>query len=154
MRSSIEDVFFECIKNAKVAYVKYLLSKYPRLVHSKKGFYQKTPLDYVIGYYMYTPKEAYVLRESYWSIIKEIIEHGGKCNLVVSSGIIPAEVSSYILKVIRRKRACAKTLRVFMGLKKHKQTSNLFQYLNKDVMRLVSKTLLFDEAGGKLEWDV
>lgn len=152
MRSSIEEVFFECIKNAKVAYVKYLLSKYPRLVHSKKGFYERSPLDFVISYYMYTPKESVVLRESYWSIIKMLVECGGKCS--VSSGIIPIEVSSYILKVIRRKRACAKTLCVFMGLKKHKQTSDLFQYLNKDVMRLVSKTLLFDEAGGKKEWDV
>jgi hypothetical protein len=150
MRCSIEEVFFECMKNAKVAYVKYLLSKHPRLVHSKKGFYQKTPLDFVISYYMYTPKEARDLREAYWSIIKMLIECGGKCS--VSSGI-PAEVSSYILKVIRRKRACAKTLRVFMGLKKHKRKSDLFQYLNKDVMRLISKTLLFDEAGGKLEWD-
>lgn len=153
MRGSIEDVFFECIKNAKVAYVRYLLSKHPHLLHSRRGFYQKTPLDVAIECFYYIPKDAVVIREQYWDIIKMLIERGGKL-FVVSGEVIPSEVHTYILKVIRRKRACAKTLRVFIGLKKHKQTSDLFKHLNKDVMRIVSKTLLFDEAGGKQEWYV
>lgn len=86
-----------------------------------------------------------------WNICKLLIEHRarfGKCISIT----IPLYVTNYMEKIRIRRKACSKTLRTLLGLKKYKKAPRIFEGANRDVMNLITRRMM-REAGQMEEWD-
>lgn len=114
----------------------------------------KTALFFAIDYLRHNHGTAIangVPDNRMWVICRELIEHNARigrwCHFK-----IPDFIARYMQKIRFRRRACSATLRTLIGLKRFKRAPHIFDGANKDVMFLITLSMM-REAGKRVEWD-